>query len=144
MYCTVSQIESEFKNITFTVDSSVTISDVERFIEEASAYIDGVLDSVYVTPITGVVSLLIVQQVCIWLVSQRIKDIQALKTSKEPTNQITSELRLDKKAENMLKSIVKDEISLPDAIKDSSTGGVSSYNSRNNITPIFKRDTEQW
>jgi len=143
MYCTAPQVEAEFKRISFTVDTAVTLAEVTRFIEEASAHIDSVLSNVYITPVTGTVSLLVLQQVCIWLVAQRVKDIQALKTSKENTDQITNEARLDKKALDMLKKIINDEMALPDALKVT-TGSVSSYNVRNNITSIFKRDEQQW
>lgn len=143
-YTTVDNVASEFKNISFSATTSITTDEVTRFIDEADAYIDGRLDNIYVTPVTGVVSLLILQQISTWLVAQRVKDIQALKTGNDTTNQDGSEKRLDKKAMELLEQIIKDELQLPDATAVKSGGGVSSYNARNNIKPIFKRDEQQW
>lgn len=143
-YCTVEQVASEFKNIKFTEDSAITIYEVQRFIAEADAVIDGKLSQVYVTPITGDVSLLIIQKISIWLVAQRIKDIQQLKTGDSRTNQLDSTVRLDKKAMDLLEQIIKDDIGLQDAQLKELTGAVSSHNAKKHLLPIFKREVVQW
>lgn len=143
-YSTVEQVAAEFKGITFTDTSSITITEVERFISEADAVIDGRLGQTFVVPISGTISLLIVQNISIWLVAQRVKDIQSLKTGNAPTNQIERENRLDAKAMKMLDDILNEDILLPDATLIKSTGTVSASNVTNNVERIFKRDDVQW
>lgn len=143
-YSTVAQVASEFKNITFSATTSITESEVERFIDESDALIDAKLSQVYVTPVTGTVSLLVVQQISIWFSAQRVRDIQMLKTGQNNTNQLDGGKRLDDMAMERLDQILDDELPLPDATLLQASGAVKSYNASNNISGIFKRDSQQW
>lgn len=142
-YATVANVTSEFKNITFSVSSPVTTAEVERFIEEADAHIEGVLSQKYVTPITGTTSLIIVRQISIWLVVQRVKDILAVKSGNQSANQEQGE-RLDNLAKDMLKDIIDENILLSDATLLDNSDGAFDYNSNNNITQTFKAGEDQW
>jgi len=146
-YATSAHISSEFKDITFSASTKVTDTEVDRFIEEADAEIDSVLSKRYVTPITGSVSLILIRQISIWLVAQRVKDILVVKTGVKGSDQgnlRNDDIRLDRKAKNMLQDIVNEKLDLVDATFLDSSGGVSSYNVDNNIGHVFDRESNQW
>lgn len=142
-YCTNAQVSSEFKGITFSASSSITDTEVDRFIEEADAEIDGKVSQVYTTPITGTVSLIIVRTISIWLVKDRINKILAVKTGNDEDNQ-SGEESLGSRARQMLNDIVDRKLDLPDATLVTASDGVKDYNYANSIEPTFKRGTVQW
>jgi len=83
-------------------------------ITEADSYIDGVLSRKYETAITGVVSLLIVQQISTWIVAGRVQRLQQVKTL-EPVRQQNPLSDLYQAAMDLLSDIMANKITLPDA-----------------------------
>lgn len=142
-YSSVENIQSEFKNLTISATTEVTTTEVTRFIEEADAYIDGVISQKYQVPITGAMSLIIVRQISIYLVAQRVKDILEVKTGSQQSEQ-DGRGSFKAFAEKALKDIIDDKLLLSDATLYSPEDGVASYVSSNNVPFIFERGTEQW
>lgn len=144
-YCDVDAIKAEFKSITFTgSDAAVTTADVEEFITQASNEIDSRLSIRYAVPVTaGTSALSLLKQICTWIVSSRIKDITEVKEVNENADQdVKSDLGT--RARKMLDQIVNGEINLIGATLASSSAGVTSYVSANNIERTFKRGEESW
>lgn len=142
-YCVLAQVIAEFKDVNISVTTPVTVADVNRFIEEADACIDSSLSQRYTVPVTGAQSLIVVRNLSIMIVAQRIKDILKVKTGKEDANQ-DGRGNLRGLAEKKLKAIVDRAINLTDATEKSAGAGVKSYTSSNDVPHIFERGTDQW
>jgi len=142
-YCTTANVQSEFKDITFSASTSITSTEISDFIDQADAEINGRVGLVYVTPITGSIALLIIKSISIGIVTQRVKDILAVKTGNPDVEQ---EGRTNSAiaARKMLDEIVSGKMLLTDAVKRSSGDGVKSYTSINNIEHVFEKETNQW
>jgi len=113
-YTTHAKVGEEFKNLTFSSTTFPTDTVVTRMITEADSYIDGVLSRKYETAITGVVSLLIVQQISTWIVAGRVQRLQQVKTL-EPVRQQNPLSDLYQAAMDLLSDIMANKITLPDA-----------------------------
>jgi phage gp36-like protein len=142
-YCTSDQVQGEFKKLRADSTSPIDLTEIDRFIEEADAIIDSYLSKRYETPVTGATSLIIVRNISIMIVAQRIKDILRVKTGDEPTSQ-DGRGNLNDRAMKMLKDIVDRNIDLPDATATDTDEGVQSYVSSNEVPFIFERETVQW
>ena len=79
-YCTVGDVSSDFKNIEFSATSTVTDTEVGDFIDQESAFIDSMICSVYVVPVTGSSSLLLLKKIAIALVADRVRHVLYTKT----------------------------------------------------------------
>lgn len=142
-YCINTDVQNEFKSLPVGATGILTTDKIDGFIAQADAYIDGRLSTVYQTPITGSNSLLIVKQISIDLVAQRIAHIMEVKGITPKGDQYIPK-NLGEKAENRLDMIVEKKILLSDATEVSTTGGVSSYTSENCVTRSFKQGEVQW
>ena len=146
-YCTTDHVAGEFKGIVFNSTSTVTESEVIRFIAEAGAEINSTLSSRYSVPITGTESLILIRQINIMLVAQRVKDILTVKTGVTAPDQGNNQgntIRLDITARKMLQNIISEKINLTDATLLDSQSGVASYNVTNSIEPFFEKGVDQW
>lgn len=142
-YSTTAQVVAEFKTLNVGASSPVSTTDVERFIQEADALIDSYLSKRYATPITGTNALIMVRNISIMLVAQRIKDILRVKTGREESSQ-DGRGNLRDYAMKLLNDIVDRRVDLSDATVASTGQGVASYVSSNDVPFIFERGTEQW
>lgn len=144
-YCTVADIQGEFKAATFGATSSPTDTTVTGFIAQAGAEIDATLGLKYATPITGATSLLIVKQIAIDLVAARVKNILEVKS---PIAQGQQAIKGDDSAtaaRKRLKAIiVGQELTLPDATILSSNDGVESFDVSNGEEFVFQKGVKQW
>jgi len=147
-YALPSDIQSEFKKLDLSLTSAVTTAEVTEFILQTSADMDMKLAVRYETPVTGTQSLLILKKIAIGLVSFRIANILNLKREVPiPDNRIIQQLNYTseyKEAKKTLDEISKGDLSLPDAVELSSNTGIASYNAKNDILPVWERDTRQW
>lgn len=143
-YCTSTDVASEFKNITFSASTAVTSTEVDGFIAQADAEIDGVVGLRYEVPVTGASSLLIVKQISIKLVAGRIKKILEVKTSTEEVNQEAQSPNLIAEARDMLDKIVKGTLLLSDATVLSSTGGFKSFAVDEDLDYEFDITGDNW
>ena len=140
-YCTVAQIEVYFPSVTFSTTTKVTLASVEALITTKSLYIDARLNVRYETPITGANSLIIIQEICEWLVISQLEPI--LKTGLGRRGDAIPPIDYKAKADKKLTEHESSKADLPDA---SSRSGdeFKNYNEDNEIDPIFERDTDQW
>lgn len=88
-YCLKEDVAADFKDITFDTNSSVKDSEVDSWIDEASAYMDTFLSSRYIVPVTGTQSLLVLKSICIYIVSDRVRNVLYTKTGVAEKNQDT-------------------------------------------------------
>jgi hypothetical protein len=142
-YCSTTEVAAEFKNITFGSSNGITTAEVSSMIDQISAEIDGRLSGIYAVPITGASSLLIVKQLAVWLVKDRINGILNVKDGDGKDDQVGS-ATLGDKARKILDQILARAIDLPDAPITVSSDGIKDYNFANSIDHLFKRDTTQW
>lgn len=143
-YSTNSQVAGEFKNISFSASTPVTDTEVDRFIEEIDQYIDSRIGKKYEVPVTGSASIIILRQISIWLVADRVKKILEIKNVNSKAVAQGVRPGLYEEAMEMLDDIVDGDLLLPDATLLSSGDGFDSYTYANSIDPTFKRNTDQW
>lgn len=141
-YSTSSDIASEFKNITFDSNTSLTDTEVTEFIVQTDAIIDGYLNNKYSVPITGSTALSIVKRISIGLTVRRIIPILRVRTGVENLEQDTQSVMDD--AQKLLDDIIAGKIELTDASKASSSHGFKSYSYDNSLEYKFKREEDQW
>jgi len=147
-YATTANIASEFKNITFDATSAVTDTEVSSFIEQEEAVIDATISNRYEVPVTGTEALKIMKSISIAFVAYRVAKILNLKKDvpiPEKFNpQVLNEGSAFMKAKKTLSKIQSGGIVLNDAVARSLGQGIKSYNSENDILPLWERDTKQW
>ena len=141
-YSTNSDIQSEFKNLAYS-SSGITSAEVDEFIAQEDAYIDGLIGNKYDTPVTGAKSVKILKNISIQLVAARVKTILAVKTGIPITEQ-NSESNLAVLAKEKLEQIVSGALLLSDADLKTANDGVDSFAVSDDIDHVFKRDTDQW
>jgi phage gp36-like protein len=144
-YCTVTDISSRFKSLLISSDTAVTTTEVEGFIDQYSALIDGRIGKRYVTPVDpsdSPISTAILQLICIWFVVAEVEPIvgQApVKDSKGESRQKT----FHEMAEDALAKIESGQTMLPDA-EAVSSNTLSSYNVTNSVEAVFQKCRRQW
>lgn len=142
-YSLNTDVQAEFKSLTYNANT-VTAAKVDEWIAQADAYIDTMLNSQYVVPITGTASLEVVKMISTWLVADRVRDILTLLPG---ANAASQEFAQDyfKKATELLTMLKKGQVTLPDApLAGDGAGGVSGYAQANGLQPEFKRYSDQW
>lgn len=145
-YCSTTEVQEEFKDITWGTGTAIAAARVTRFIQEASAYIEGKIGLIYTTPISSTASpkaTLVIKAICIALVADRVRKIMNVKTGSATDSQKASgEAKMD--PEKMLQDIVEEKMLLSDASKVSSRDGVQSYASVNALEQTFQKGVKQW
>lgn len=148
-YSTNAQVASEFKSITFSSSTSVTDTEVDRFIVEADEEINSQIGRVYVVPIVEADSPLafpVVRMLSIWLVAERVREIMQLKSIMPTRLKQQGRMPLDsaERAREMLESIAARKMQLLDAKLKTTHGGVASFNSDNAIDAQWEKGVDQW
>ncbi len=147
-YATASDIEKEFKNITFDTGDAIQASEVTGFIEEEEAVINSTISNRYVIPITGTVSILVMKNITIAFVAYRVAKILNLKKNEPIPEQFVpqnlNEGATRRLAQKLLFDIRNGIVELNDAVGVTKDNGVTGYNANNEIEPIFERDKVQW
>jgi phage gp36-like protein len=146
-YCVFADVQTEFKNITFTPTSNVTDSTVTSFIAQASALIDSVISSRYQTPITqDATALALLQYLCITLVSDRIRNI--IETKQQTNTDGNANARGDKFDSSdvmvTLNEIKDGEVLLSGATLNIPTASFFSNNAQGSVSPRFQKNRRQW
>ncbi len=145
-YCTTTNVQEEFKDITWGTGNSILAARVTRFIQEASAHIEGKIGLVYQTPVDATASpkaTLLLKAICIALVVKRLDPILNVKAPQTKDSQ-QSGGKKERTPDDDLDDIVAGKISLIDVSKISSTDGVKSFAVTDGIEHVFTRDTKQW
>jgi len=143
-YSIYTDVQAEFKNITFSSSSSVKDTEVTEFITQADAYIDSRLGLKYTVPITGVESLKICKRLSIWLVTGRIKRILRVKTGVQTGEQDTIDGDLETLARNEIEMILDGLLLLSDATLATTADGFRSYAVDEDLEYTFTREDDQW
>jgi len=147
-YATATDIEAEFKNITFDTSSAITETEVTEYINQEEAYINAIVSNRYEIPITGNEARKILKNISIACVAYRVAKVLNLKKDvpipEKFVPQAINEGAAYREAKKKLEMIQKGKVILDDATALSSQQGVKSYNASNNILPIWERDTRQW
>lgn len=147
-YAEVADIQAEFKNVTYSTSTTPTQNQVDEFITQAEAVLDGGVSTVYTVPVTGTIAKSIMKTMTILLVKARILERTLVKSGSEADQggkSLPQQLReqvLDPD-NGMLPKIQKKEILLYGA-SELSGGSIESYNYENAVEPIFEKETDQW
>lgn len=149
MYCTVEDVKSDFKNISFTATSSVTIEEVEKIIAQESAYINGRICKLYVTPVNenlAPVSFSILKRINIFLAADRVRHILYTKTGMEDKDQDTKGTRsISRNPRKDLDEILNGKLDLCDAERvGSDIGFDTSDDVRDCCSQQFDVNKQQW
>jgi hypothetical protein len=146
-YCTVADVQAEFKAVTFTTISLVTSATVGQFILEAGALIDSYVGQRWVTPVTGdATSLALMSLFSRTLVADRVRGILA---NKQQTNTDANQAAKGdgysvKNVMQALVAIKNGEMQLPGATLLLESGGFFSNNYDQSINPSMKKGVKQW
>ncbi len=140
-YSLNTDVTDEFKNID--TSGLITTTKIDGWIAQADAYIDGRIGLIYSVPVTGVNSLLVLKEISIGLVAQRIAYILEVKSITPKGDQYIPK-NLIEQAEKRLDLITERKLILSDADEASSNAGVSSYTSENTVNRTFDVTKDQW
>lgn len=143
-YTTVSAIQDEFKNITFSASTYPTSTAVSEFITQEEYLLDAEVGTVYTTPITGTMALSVMKLMSTLMVKARVMEILTVKTGSSDEDQGNPADDLRQRVRDMLDKIKSKLLILSDETLLETSGGVRDYNSNNDITQTFKATTDQW
>jgi hypothetical protein len=145
LYCTNTEVASDFKNITFSATSTVTDTEVDEFIAQESAFIDSMICSVYQVPITGTNSLLLMKKICLHLVADRVRHVLYTKTGQDNKDQDTKGLKsLSRDPRGDLKKIQDGTLKLGDAIALTTNIGFDTGDVPGCSEMVFDVKRQQW
>lgn len=140
-YCTYTDVQSEFKSMTFSASTAVTDTEVTEFIVQSDAVINSYVSSRYQVPVTGSSALSFLKWISIQIVRERIIKILASKTGVVEPDQLEAEKPM---WQVLLEDIRKGALQLVGATLVNTGGGVRSGNVENGITQTFDVTAQQW
>lgn len=145
-YTTTSEIQGDFKDITFTTSSNVKVADVDQFILEADALINSYVGGRYVLPVAAGEGLVLLKLLSRSLVTSRIKKIMEVKQEKstDANQSVTGVLLSTSIVMKILSDIRDNEISLAGAETLTSNRGFYSKNVACDVEPVVKKNEKQW
>jgi hypothetical protein len=143
-YCTYSDVQAEFKDITFSSTTAVKDSEVTEFIVQADARINAEIGKVYETPLASGEGLSLLKMISLQIVSKRIHEILKVKSGSDETDQKGSEEEEKDTPEKLLARIVSSDLKLVGATYLRSGNGVKSYTNDNAVSHLFERDVASW
>lgn len=160
-YTTVAKVKTMFRDIQIEAatgdpetETAVTTETVDELISEHDAFIDGKLNEFYVTPITGVSSLIIVGRISKLLVAHDIKMIlEAVEQTSDKKQDVQGNLRMQ--ALKVLNSLIPQwdpkcceyidaEFPLPDAGARETSPKSGAISSSNSGTVTIKKGGDNW
>jgi hypothetical protein len=141
-YSDLAQVQAEFKDITFDVNTPVTPAEVDRFLEEASAYINSRLGLLYQTPVLGTQAAIVLRTIETYLVKSRILSIMKVKAGIGVAEQESDDP--GSQGLRMLDEIISGKLTLTDAQILTGAAGVRSYSYENDIPHVFDVTKTQW
>lgn len=144
MYCNLDDIKADFGKVDFTATSKVTSDQVESFITSESAYIDAYISSKYKTPVdenNSPQSFALLKRICIFRVSDRIRNILEIKTANQNINQdVKSQTR---SPSDDLKMIIDGKLRLSDCELATTDDGLS-FGVIDQAYKPFNLNDQQW
>lgn len=143
-YCTLEDIQSDFAEIIFDADSKVTDAKVDDYIASESNYIDSYISSKYAVPVVEANSPMafdLLKRICIFRVSDRIRNILEIKTGDDKINQdVKGQSRTPS---DDLKKIIDGKLRLIDAPLATTDDGLS-YGVTDASYKPFSLNQQQW
>lgn len=140
-YCGEQDVKNEFKNIVWDTTNGIASSTITEWCNQESSVIDSYLSAIYVTPVTGAVSVLTLKKIAIMMVSSRVKKTLQVKE----VNQANQDQVIDEYATalEMLSNISKGLLILTDAtlISNSNQSLKVFYSA---VEPVINKDADQW
>ena len=146
-YATAADIQSEFKSVEFSANTSVTTTEIESFIAQQEASINASLSKLYEVPVVNADDILIIQSIVIRCVKARVSTILETKSPSKETDQEPAWMIMYREAKAELKRIVTGVMPLPNTPLLTENAGLSSYEyceDADKNLPVFKRGTTQW
>lgn len=144
MYCQLSDIQSDFGDIEFSSTSKVTDTKVDELIVSESNYIDSYISSKYAVPVIELDSpsaFALLKRICIFRVSDRIRNILEIKTGNDNINQdVKGQSRTPS---DDLKKIIDGKLRLIDCPLATTDDGLS-FGVLNEEYKPFKLNQDQW
>jgi hypothetical protein len=146
-YSSLSDIQAEFKNLTFGPTTTPKDTVVSGFIDQADAEINARIGLRYAVPINTAscpVAAVTLKRLSTWLVTARVKEILKVKTGDAASSQDSRGGDLGKMARDQLDQISKGQYLLSDAPLANTTEGMQSFGYSNGETLFFDKDSDQW
>lgn len=146
-YTTYTEIQADFKDMTFTSSTNVTSSDVTQFIVESDSLINAYVGTVYSVPVTvSGDGLSLLKLLSRSLVSSRIKKLLEVKQEKstDANQSVMGVLLSVAQVIKILNDIQDKNMALAGAVPLISGGGFYNNNVANDISPVIKKDERQW
>lgn len=146
-YSALTDIQAEFRNVTFSSSTTPTDATVTSFIAQADAEIDAKVGLRYAVPIDTTacpVSAITLKRLSAWLVVARIKEILKVKTGDAATSQDSRGGDIGKMARDQLEQIAQGKYLLSDAPLVNDTEGLGGWGVAAGEALSFDKDTVQW
>lgn len=147
-YCTRTDILADFKGIKIDDTTAVTPKSLNEIIEQESNYIDARISNRYELPVdetTYPVAFSILKRICIFRVSDRVRNILEIKTG------VTQKDSDEKYKKNEIRTpnddldmIVKGDLLLIGVPLVATNGGVNSFNVDACVPHVFDTTKQQW
>ena len=146
-YATASDIQSEFKSVEFSTNTSVTLDEITAFINQQEASINASLSKLYEVPIANADDILVIQSIVIRCVKARVSTILETKSPSKETDQEPAWMIMYREAKAELKRIVTGIMPLPNTPLLTENAGFAAYDysaEADKNLPVFKRGVTQW
>lgn len=144
-YAAATDIQSEFRKIDFSASGAlVSTAEVNEFIDQVEAYVEGRVSCKYAVPITATAAIPIIKMIVTYLVKDRVSKIIKVKTNNNSAQD--EEQNLTEMAEEMLDNICSGDLKLVGQATLETDEGISSWAAQNTstFTRKFKRGIDQW
>ncbi len=128
MYCSIDDVEGEFKALQFTSQSAVTSNQVTDWIKQESAYINAKISLRYITPVTTTYedAFLILKRICVFRVAERVKNKLEVKSGNNQTDQEVKQPNYTRTPNTDLLDIAEGRLVLLNVPLVAANGAVSS------------------
>lgn len=146
-YSELIDIQGRFKNIEFSNESNITIDEVDNLIVQADALIDSYIGQRYTLPLTGMsdTSTNLLKMFSTTLVADIIKTtLQVKQSTNTEANQDVRGSFNTRMVMEALAAIAKGDMTLDGVVASLGTGGFYSNNYARDVTPVFRKDCQQW
>lgn len=147
-YAVQTDIEAEFKGITFGASTAVTATQLAAWIDQESNYIDGKISLRYVTPVligTYPEAYSILNRICTFRVAERVKNKLEVKSN---ASQLDSEQKYVQNyvrtPNHDLEDIIKGNLLLKDVPLINSNGLVEYFHVETGDCHQFDTSKQQW
>lgn len=145
-YTTYTEVQGDFKDITFAAGFNITDTKVTEFIVEADSLINSYVGSVYQVPVTTGDAVNLLKLLSRSLVASRIKKVLGVKQNKsvDANQDVTDVLLSATTVMKILKDIQQKNNVLAGATLLDVNSGFYNNNVSNQVQPKIRKDERQW